>query len=126
MSVTALRQVENNSDPEKWNTFDTLWTLYPRRVARKDAEKAWMRLDEKQRADAIEALVAWRKIWAQKDIQYIPHASTWLNGERFYDELPVNNAPTHASHVPAKPHLAVERGEMPASVRDAIARIRKG
>jgi DNA replication protein DnaC len=110
--------------PEQWNTFDNFWALYPRRVARKDSEKAWMRLDEKQRADAIEALVAWRKIWAQKEIQYIPHASTWLNGERFYDELPTNNTPTHASHVPAKPHLESERGEMPESVKAAIAKVR--
>jgi hypothetical protein len=105
--------------------FEDFWTLYPRRLAKKDAVKAWTRMSHKARVDALTALVDWRRVWlARGEIEFIPHPATWLNGERWEDELPTNNTPTHASHVPAKPHLESERGEMPASVRDAIARIR--
>jgi hypothetical protein len=106
--------------------FATFWLLYPRRVAKRDAEKAWSKMTAAERYDAIVALVDWSRIWrARGEIEFIPYPATWLNGARWEDELPVNNAPTHASHVPAKPHLAVERGEMPAGVREAIARLKR-
>ncbi len=66
--------------------FTEFWNLYPRKVAKKEAEKAWNKLDQDRRQKAIEALPAHCKRW--DDPQYIPHAATWLNGERFEDELP--------------------------------------
>lgn len=66
--------------------FNDFWAIYPKKVAKKDAEKAWNRLTEAQKATALEALPAHAQRW--DDPQYMPHAATWLNGERFDDELP--------------------------------------
>lgn len=123
MSVTALRQVENT---ENWVTFDTLWSLYPKRVAKKDAERAWAKLSEADKALAITALVDWARVWrARGEMQYVPHCSTWLNGERFHDELPQDCAPRHASHVPAKPKDDAPKGEIPDKVREALAKFKR-
>ena len=77
--------------------FDEFWQAYPRHVAKQDAAKAFAKL----RAD--DALL--RRILASLDIaksspdwlkdggRFIPHASTWLNGKRWEDELTTTEAP---------------------------------
>ena len=69
-------------------TFDLFWAAYPRKVAKKAAEKAWLRLkpDTKLSYAIIESVKAhmangWR------ETQFIPHPATYLNGERWNDEL---------------------------------------
>lgn len=69
--------------------FDTFWSLYPRKVARKAAQLAWAKLNDPQQRLAIYAIHAHAKQWRieGRAMHIIPHASTWLNGERFLDEL---------------------------------------
>lgn len=102
-------------------TWDDFWTLYPRRVAKKDAQKAWAQMSEAQRMSAVVACANWRKIWAAKDAEYLPYPASWLRGERWEDELP--SSVSHASHVPAQSQEQ-KRGEMPAHVRELLARLR--
>ena len=68
--------------------FDHFWALYPRRVAKLAARKAWAKVDPAQHVAILEALVSWRPVWRDKDQEYLPHPATWLNGERWEDELP--------------------------------------
>ena len=110
------------SDVETGATWDDFWTLYPRRVAKKDAQKAWAQMSEAQRMSAVVACANWRKIWATKDAEYLPYPASWLRGERWEDELP--SSVSHASHVPAQSQEQ-KRGEMPAHVRELLARLRK-
>ena len=70
-------------------TFEEFWSKYPRKVAKLDARKMWARLTEDQQEAAITALPNHISFWnATTTPQYIPHAASWLNGERFEDELP--------------------------------------
>lgn len=117
---------EKNFDDSPNPTFDDFWTLYPKRVARKDAVKAWGRLSEAQQVEAITAAASWRRVWADKDQQFIPHGATWLNGERFYDELPAgftgNGSASHMAFGEAetpKPRTAI-----PDHVRALLAKLR--
>lgn len=68
--------------------FDTFWTLYPRHVAKLAAKKAWAKVNPRDHVAILEALVSWRQVWRDKDPEYLPHGATWLNGERWEDELP--------------------------------------
>lgn len=104
--------------------FDDFWLLYPRRVARKDAFKAWHRLTPAQQLQAMVAIVAWRKEWAKREIEFVPHAATWLNGWRFDDELPVAPSSGAASHQPAQLPEQGAKTEMPQHVRDLIAKMK--
>jgi hypothetical protein len=63
--------------------------LYPKKVARKDAEKAWNKLSDQEQEEALEALPNHIKYWELKgtDKEYIPYPASWLNGYRFEDEL---------------------------------------
>lgn len=70
-------------------TFADFWALFPRRVAKKDAERAWNRLDLNLRALAMTALPNHIKFWEAdgRARTFIPHPATWLNGARWEDEI---------------------------------------
>ena len=68
--------------------FDKFWQTYPRRVAKQDARRAWIKLKVD---DALLALIL-RALQGQvigwSDIQYVPYPATWLNGRRWEDAPP--------------------------------------
>ena len=72
-------------------TFVEFWKCYPRRVAKKYAEKCWGRLkltDEGALAIIASVETHKRTEWKGRTMDKIPHASTFLNQARFEDELP--------------------------------------
>lgn len=74
--------------------FERFWTSYPNKKNKKAAERAWKKLkivENDERIPAMrEGLASWKTSdeWAKEGGQFIPHASSWLNGERWNDELP--------------------------------------
>lgn len=71
--------------------FEQFWKLYPKKKSRKDALKAWNKLnpDSDLQAVMIAALAKHcvSADWAKNGGQFIPNAATWLNGERWHDVL---------------------------------------
>jgi hypothetical protein len=69
--------------------FAEFWGTWPRKVAKRDAEKAWSKLTPADKASALEALPLHVKHWRRNgtERQYIPHPATWLNGGRWEDEI---------------------------------------
>lgn len=67
-------------------SFEEFWKVYPRKVNKKLARKIWQRqkLDEKTEI-IIKSVLEYAKQW--DEIRYIPHPSTFLNGERWEDEF---------------------------------------
>lgn len=80
--------------PKTGPSFDEFWMAYPRKTAKAKAQAAWRRLSPKDRSEALDVLPAHCRTWT--DPQYTPHASTWLNGRRWEDDL-------KSSTVTAKP-----------------------
>jgi hypothetical protein len=87
--------------------FDQFWKEYPRKIAKAEARKAWKQT-EKVRPSlevVIRAIKAASQTeqWMRGNGQFIPHASTWLRGERWDDEHEVvlqgviNEKPWHDS-----------------------------
>ncbi len=79
-------------------TFPEWWSIYPRKVCKKDAEKVWNRLSKEQQFAAFEALPVHVRYWgaAGRTPETTPHATTWLAGERWEDELEMPAAPEEA------------------------------
>jgi hypothetical protein len=69
--------------------FDEFWMLYPRKVAKASARKAWQKLTELQQLEAAKAIETHCQYWKAKEtaLEFIPHAGTWINQERWEDEL---------------------------------------
>ena len=72
-------------------TFDVFYGLYPRKMARKDAEKAWKSMTADEQEKAIEALPQHFKYWKVKETakDYIPYPASWLRAGRYDDELDI-------------------------------------
>lgn len=67
--------------------FEDFWAAYPRKVAKGNARKAFAAAMKKATIEEISAgLNKQLAALSKKERQYIPHASTWLNGERWNDE----------------------------------------
>ena len=82
--------------------FADFWALYPRRVAKQAAVKAWVKLHPAGdlRVKILEALAAQvTGEYAHREPEKIPHAATWLNGRRWEDEasIPGNGNGSHAA-----------------------------
>jgi DNA-binding transcriptional ArsR family regulator len=69
--------------------FEQFWKLYPKKRSRKQALKAWNKLHPSADLQAVllAALVKHcvSRDWTKAGGQYIPLASSWLNGERWHD-----------------------------------------
>lgn len=68
--------------------FDQFWAAYPLKKSKKDARKAFAKV--KAPLDTLLAALERQKktpAWTKDGGRYIPYASTWLNGERWEDEV---------------------------------------
>lgn len=93
---------ENNRDNNKAeiNTpdgFDRFWRAYPRKTDKKKARAAFAKVKV-----PVETLLAALEVqkksaqWVKDGGAYIPHPTTWLNGERWEDEAAVAAPPAPA------------------------------
>lgn len=71
--------------------FEAFWAAYPKKVAKKDALKAWKKINPNQELiDIIKSALERHKKsaqWTKDNGQYIPYPSTWLNGRRWEDDV---------------------------------------
>lgn len=73
------------------NMFDQAWAAYPRKIGKGNAQKAWVKAIKKtDEASLCKSLNSYIESIAGNDSKYIPHLSTWLNGERWGDEIEAN------------------------------------
>lgn len=82
--------------------FADFWAAYPRRADRGHAVKAWAKaIKNAEPQTVIDAAARFAGKVANSDPKFIPHAATWLNGERWLDEEPTQSAPSlpHASEI---------------------------
>ena len=67
--------------------FDEFWKIYPKKIAKENAKKAWIKIKPNDELIAkITKAVITQKL-SERESQFIPHAATWLNAKRWEDEL---------------------------------------
>ena len=69
--------------------FETFWALYPRKVAKRVAQRKFEALRSDEQKLALDALPNHIKYWKTKntEMDFIPHAATWIGQYRFEDEI---------------------------------------
>ena len=68
--------------------FDDLWKIYPKKVGKGTARKALATAMKKAPIDKIQnSLSLFVRSWGNQDKKFMPHLATWLNGERWDDEI---------------------------------------
>jgi hypothetical protein len=89
--------------------FMDFWSLYPRKQAKKDAEKAWESLKCEPIAAQIVAGLK-RQLHTFTDPKYIPLPASWLRSGRWEDQLHIEvrpgteKAPPGPVHEPWRQH----------------------
>jgi hypothetical protein len=98
---TAIRQPSDTNKNDKTvkndkkniygDEFDSFWNLYPKKASKKDAIKAWNKIKLTEEliiiiADGLKKAIRCTN-WVKDGGQFIPNAATWLNGERWKDEV---------------------------------------
>jgi hypothetical protein len=72
---------------ESDTSFSEFWTHYPRKIGKAAAAKAFAKAAKKHNTDDILfGLSQQIEAMKSKEQQFIPHAATWLNAERWTDE----------------------------------------
>jgi hypothetical protein len=74
--ILTIKEPSLKSDLD---SFDTFWLLYPKKVAKADALKAWKQVLKKKTADEMIALTKAYSESKLPDMTYIPYPASWLN-----------------------------------------------
>lgn len=74
--------------------FEKFWKAYPRKIAKKKAESIFRRIDPLLFDTIMAGLDKWIKTdqWKKNNGQFIPHPTTWLNQERWNDEIEIKTS----------------------------------
>jgi hypothetical protein len=84
ISPTRSRSLSVIVEPDG---FDDFWAAYPRKIGKGQARKAWRAaLDKVSAGTIVKACEGYQWTGSTK---YTPHPATWLTGERWADERPV-------------------------------------
>lgn len=94
---TRSREKENKKTPsfsaknDDERGFELFWANYPKKSGKKDALKAWkkMRCGNGIFETIMAKLAQFKKSdsWTRDDGRFVPNPATWINGERWTDEL---------------------------------------
>jgi hypothetical protein len=89
---------------ETLSSFDLFWSFYPKKKAKGDAVKAWLKLKitDELLQTILDAVKRQAKSydWTKNNGQFIPNAATWLNGGRWEDEVK-----DYTPNTPTKPRI---------------------
>lgn len=80
----SLEPSENNVYEQG---FEKFWQLYPRKVAKGAARRAWLKATKTSDIDTIiEGVTRYAHSRGDETKQYTPYPATWLNSERWLDD----------------------------------------
>lgn len=82
------RREEKNYARAREARFDEFWEVYPRKVGKGQAEKAWKTaVKDTDPDDILAGLRSQLPKLTQSETKFIPYPTTWLNGDRWEDQL---------------------------------------
>jgi len=92
-TIEEWKERKNDKNKEK-NTkkrkFQEFWDLYPRKIWKKDCAKKYKYEEHDKIMQWLSSyILKWKLEWTKK--WFIPHPSTWLNQERWSDEIEIES-----------------------------------
>lgn len=79
-----------DADGAGFSSFDRFWAIYPKKVGKQAAFRAFKAAIKKASIEAMLAAIEKQKQseqWRKDNGQFIPHPTTWLNQGRWDDEI---------------------------------------
>jgi uncharacterized protein YdaU (DUF1376 family) len=106
-TTTTSRNIIKDIDPQ----FASFWQAYPKRKGKPYALKAFVKAMNKTTLDVILSAINMQSAsddWKKEGGKYIPFPATWLNGERWTDELETNAQPSTGQYGSLKKNCGLE------------------
>lgn len=64
--------------------FLRFWDSYPRKLAKREAQRAWLKgTCDQLLGEILAGLESWKRCEQWKEIEHVPYPATWLNGRRW-------------------------------------------
>lgn len=81
--------IEKNKNIKVQNDFEQFYNLYPRKVQKQRAVKAFNKLTKKEIKAVMDTLPGHIKNWSSKgtEKEYIPHPASWINAKSWEDDI---------------------------------------
>ena len=83
-----------NNEIDKNALFESFWKIYPKKVNKKKSKDKFFKICKTEEIfnEIMTGLYNQLKSseWKKNNGQFIPHPTTWLNGERWKDEININ------------------------------------
>ena len=98
--IKCENQCYNTGVEDKEADFNAFWSLYPKKVGKVEARRAFQQVQEP--VDTLLRAVRQQNLsdqWCRADGQFIPNPATWLKQKRWEDILPRSGIPKGASGV---------------------------
>lgn len=99
---TSPRRGSGRKKSADMDGFALFWQEYPRKAAKAAALKAWQKLNPSP--ELVESILAHVRDhkrspdWLKDGGQFVPYPSTFLNGQRWEDDIPPDTGPGMAYH----------------------------
>jgi hypothetical protein len=79
---------ETNTVISNMERFDCFWNAYPRKINKGFSRSVFAKIkpSEETLQKMLSAIDKQKRSDQWKEVKYIPHPSSWLNGERWEDE----------------------------------------
>ena len=105
---TSIQELDTKKLDVAPEAFENFWIAYPRKVAKKDAQKAWVQVMKQPDAPSVEVIMAAVERYkvAQKDRNFIAYPATWLRAGRWADEQENNYDGQHERERAVSPNVA--------------------
>lgn len=116
---TGIPPIVPQADEPLETWFEEWWAIYPRRIGKGAARKAYAKAVRKvPRSRLLEAATAYAAEREGQDQNFTPHPSTWLNQERWNDEpeTPRQDAPGPTHHRPGGARPSAHSGLLAAGL----------
>lgn len=90
-SKRAIKKQNKELNELQEKQFDKFWQAYPKKVSKKQAQKSWKKINPslelfEKILKALE-MVKQTEQWKKDNGKYVPYPATWLNQERWNDEI---------------------------------------
>lgn len=87
----SIKHSSPTSSVVSMSNFDQFWKIYPRKTGKGAARRAWEKIKPTSELyeKILQAVEQQKKSmdWQRENGKYIPHPTTWLNQERWDDEV---------------------------------------
>jgi len=84
MQTNNHKPLTKNHKPDYDIQFDAFWIMYPKKVGKEAARKAWLK--NKPDIDSVIKAIQWQEVSSQWKKGFIPNPSTYINQHRWLDE----------------------------------------